>query len=200
MVDFTNMTGLASSTIAITAMVIQLPGVARLRKTYITMLACVVSIVVLLPVNGLPLAAYLRGWIGDLSITSLVLLTLTISRRLPCQGLSDIRANNLLFVVIVIAALGLYPMALGIGYFDPYRLGFGNPWFMGGLLLLTLFAYSCHQLMIALTITLAVLAWSVGWYESNNLWDYLLDPLLAIYAGGVLVVRHGVKILKPLRN
>jgi len=33
-----------------------------------------------------------------------------------------------------------------------------------------------------LIIALAVLAWSTEWYESRNLWDYLLDPMLFIYA------------------
>jgi len=36
--------------------------------------------------------------------------------------------------------------------------------------------------VLALSIALAVAAWSFGWYESTNLWDYLLDPWLAIYA------------------
>ena len=31
-------------------------------------------------------------------------------------------------------------------------------------------------------ISLAVIAWSIHWHESNNLWDYLLDPFLAIWA------------------
>ena len=29
---------------------------------------------------------------------------------------------------------------------------------------------------------LAVLAWAAGWYESGNLWDYLIDPMVAGYA------------------
>ena len=38
-------------------------------------------------------------------------------------------------------------------------------------------------------MALAVLAYAVGWYESNNLWDYLVDPLVAIYSLSALVVR-----------
>jgi hypothetical protein len=40
--------------------------------------------------------------------------------------------------------------------------------------------------LVTLSISLAVLAWSVGWYESGNLWDYLIDPLLAVYSVFVL--------------
>lgn len=186
MINFTDMTGLASSAIVITAMVAQLPGVVRLQRTQFAMLVCVVAITALLPVGGLPLAAYVRGWMGDLSITSLLLLTLTIFRHLPGWGLSDNRAGNPLLILIALGALGLYPMALGIGLFDPYQLGYGNPWFIGGLLLVALVACFRQLPVVALTIALAVLAWSIGWYESSNLWDYLLDPLLAIYAVSAL--------------
>ena len=95
--------------------------------------------------------------------------------------------------MIAVAALGLYPMALGIGYSDPYRLGYGNPWFMGGLLLLSLACFRRLK-VAALAIALAVLAWGVGWYESNNLWDYLLDPFLSIYAI-VALFKRGLQLL-----
>ncbi len=194
MINFTDMTGLASSTVAITAMVVMLPGVARLQRTRFALLVCAIAIVVLIPFGGLPLAAYVRGWMGDLSITSLVLLTLRILRPLFGWPSSGSKAKTSLFILIALAALGLYPMALGIGFFDPYRLGYGNSWFMGGLLLLALAACFQRLPVIPLAIALAVLAWDIGWYESNNLWDYLLDPLLAIYAISALV-RQGMQIL-----
>ncbi len=235
MINFTDITGLASSTVAMIAMVVMLPGVARLQRVHFALLVCAIAIVVLIPFGGLPLAAYVRGWMGDLSITSLVLLTSAILRPLLgwpfnapspagvtndlpsvlCWGSqmasspisSSIRglgwgnahSKYTLFFIIALAALGLYPMALGIGYFDPYRLGYGNPWFMGGLLLLALAACFRRLPLVALVIALAVLAWGVGWYESNNLWDYLLDPLLAIYAIGALV-RQGMQALWKLQR
>jgi len=88
---------------------------------------------------------------------------------------------------IAFTAIVLYPLALGISTFDPYRLGFGNLWFIAGLLLIALVAWLRQYTLIALTTSLAVLAWSIGWYESNNLWNYLLDPWGAVYALAVLV-------------
>ena len=189
MINFTDITGLASSAVAMTAMVVRLPAVARLPRVHFALLACATAIAVLIPLGGLPLAAYVRGWIGDLSITSLVLLLIAILRPLCGCPSSDIEAKTALFILIAFAALGLYPMALGIGYFDPYRLGYGNPWFMGGLLLVALAACFRQIPLAAFSIALAVLAWSIGWYESSNLWDYLLDPLLAIYATSALLKR-----------
>lgn len=193
MINFTDMTGLASSTVAVMATIVLLPGVARLQRSHFALLLCAIAIAALFPFGGLPLAAYVRGWIGDLSITSLVLLMLAISRPLcgdPPSGAKDKIAP---LILIALAAIGLYPMALGIGFFDPYRLGYGNPWLLGGLLLVALAACFRRLQVLALAIALAVFAWSIGWYESTNLWDYLLDPLLAIYAICALIKR-GIQI------
>lgn len=210
MIHFTDITGLASSAIATTAIVVRLPGMARLRRTYLALLAGMVMVAALVPFGGLPLAAYVRGVTGDLSITSLVLLMLMVrclfapvrTPSPPGGGLewgSD-SGRYALQCLIALAAAGLYPMALGFGFFDPYRLGYGDPWLMAGLLAVALAAHSRRRPVMALAIALAVLAWSVGWYESGNLWDYLLDPLLAIYAISALVKRGVQYSLKPRNN
>ena len=196
MIPLTDVTGLASSAIAIIAVAVMLPGVARLRRIHFVLLVCAIVIVILIPFGGLPLAAYVRGVTGDLSIASLVLLILTILRPLFGCPPSSTNARLALQALITIAALGLYPMALGISFFDPYRLGYGNPWFVSVLLLVALAACFRQLPAIALIIALAVFAWSVGWYESTNLWDYLLDPLLAIYAI-ITLMKHRVRV--PLK-
>ena len=87
----------------------------------------------------------------------------------------------------VIDVLDLAPDKIGM--FDPYRLGFGDLWLISGLLFLALAAWAWQCMLIALSLSLAVLAWSIGWYESSNLWDYLLDPWISIYALAVLLKR-----------
>lgn len=82
--------------------------------------------------------------------------------------------------------------------FDPYRLGFGNPWFIAGLLVMSLSAYYLRQTYIALSITLAVLAWSIGWGEANNVWNYLLDSWLGIYALGSFLTLLGKAVVRKL--
>ena len=189
MIQFTDMTGLASSTVAMIAVAIVLPGIPRLSTLYRIGLACAVAVVALVPFGTLPLAAYLRGIIGDLSIVSMILLLSAILNRLAGCQLLDAQNRFALLALVALAALGLYPLALGIGTFDPYRLGYGNIWFMSVLLVVALIACFRQLQAMALVIALAVFAWDVGWYESTNLWDYLLDPLLAIYAICALVKR-----------
>jgi len=196
MISLNNLTGVASSIIVITAIVAHLSGASRLRTLRLALLLCVVTILVSIPMRGMPLAAYLRGWIGDLSITSLVLLILPLFARLRNRDVSELKASNMLFMLVVLAGVVLYPMALGIGYWDPYRFGFGNTWFLCGLFLLALATSFKKPSLIAMVIALAVLAWSTNWYESRNLWDYLLDPLLVIYAVYALLSRGTKFILK----
>lgn len=186
---FTDLTGLAGIAFAIVTLALRFPVVARLHAKPQIVLAVGLLLAAVLPFGGLSAAEYVRGVTGDLSITTLVLLGFLLCRKFRlsplCFGDEDasLRSNtNSVLLLIAIGALVLYPFALGIGMVDPYRLGFGDHGFIAGLLGLALAAWIWHYTRIALCLSLAALAWSVGWYESNNLWDYLLDPWLAIYA------------------
>jgi len=200
MIDFTDIAGLAGSTLTIVAMITLLPGVSRLQKIPLSVLLCAIAIGVLIPFAGLPLAAYVRGVTGDLSLTSLLLMALVITRPLLGLTAGDGRERRGLLLLVAIAAVGLYPMALGLGLYDPYGLGYGSPCLLGGLLLLALTAYFRQLPLIALSIALAVFTWGVGSYESANLWDYLLDPLLAIYAISSLLKPGILTLLSMRRN
>ena len=198
MPNLTDLAGLASVASAAAALVLQLPGIARLGKPHQAILLAAVFVLMLIPFGEIPLAAYARGVTGDLSITTLVLLWCAILR--PWFGCVAVEAKHryALLIMIALAAIALYPMALGVGAYDPYRLGYGNPQFIVVLLLLSLAAWFRKSSLIALCIALATLAWAVGWYESGNLWDYLLDPFIAIYALAVITI-CGVKALFKLQ-
>lgn len=178
----TDITGLASCTLAVVAVLLSLPGVTRVSNRQRTLLGLVAAILLLVPLGALPAAAYVRGMIGDLSITSVVLLLGVVLRSMCGWPAQNRQERMLLLSGIAVAAVILYPMALGWGYVDPYRLGYGAPWMLGVLFLLAVTAWWGRYPQPALCIALAVLAWGLGWYESTNLWDYLLDPLLALYS------------------
>ena len=139
-------------------------------------------VLTLIPFGGMPVAAYIRGMTGDLSITTLVLLWSALLRPWCDCVQAQARHRSVLLVLIACTAPVFYPMALGATMFDPYRLGYGNPQFVAALLLLALLAWYLKSSLIALCIALATLAWTAGWYESGNLWDYLLDPFVSVYA------------------
>jgi hypothetical protein len=192
MPHFTDLAGLAGIASTTAATVLMLPGIAKLAKPRLAWLLAAVFVLMLIPFNGMPLAAYVRGMTGDLSITTLVLLWCALLKPWCGCVMAEPKHRFMLLALIALAAFALYPMALGAGAFDPYRLGYGNPQFVVVLLLLALVAWFRKYSLVALCIALAILAWAIGWYESGNLWDYLLDPLVAIYAMTAIISR-GVK-------
>ncbi len=150
------------------------------RARYAVMLAAALAVFV--PIGELPIAAYVRGVTGDLSMTTLVLAGAACFAQLTGRtliGHLDLRA---LFRLLVLAAVFLYPFALGWTRFDPYALGYGSIEFLTALLLIALAAWWARLQVIVLVVIAAALAYLAGAYESRNLWDYLIDPLASVYA------------------
>ena len=196
---FTDITGLLGIAIALGATVVALPGVRRLSRSRLGGLFAGVVILVLVPFGTLSAAACVRGAFGDLSVTTLVLLGGATLRRLTATAPMERRVRFAILAFVSVAALALYPMALGIGLFDPYRLGYGSTWFLGGLFVVAVASWFGRVDSLAVCIALAILAWSVRWYESTNLWDYLLDPPVSFYALGGLIA-HGTKRVLLVKN
>jgi hypothetical protein len=124
---------------------------------------------------NLPLVAYVRGVTGDLSI---VLTLLLWSSLLPS---SKAIPTPFKFSVLAIA-LCFYPFALGVGMTDPYAWGYGSAVFLVSVLLFAVICGLANWTRGVWIIAIAIIAWSVHWHESTNLWDYLLDPFLAVWA------------------
>jgi hypothetical protein len=135
----------------------------------------------------LPLVAYVRGVIGDLSIVTMLLLwTSLLSGSKPDPFV-------LKFAIACIAIV-FYPMALGLGMIDPYAWGYGSTAFFIAVLLFAVVCGLANWSKGVWMIAIAIIAWAAHWHESANLWDYLLDPFLAIWALmaliGTLFRRH----------
>jgi len=123
----------------------------------------------------LPLSAYVRGVTGDLSIVTLLLLWGSL---LPSSKKTPLGFQ----VSIALIAIVFYPLALGFGMLDPYAWGYGS---IGLLIAVIVFAILCGLAGWTKGVwifSIAIIAWAVHWHESANLWDYLLDPFLALWA------------------
>lgn len=123
----------------------------------------------------LPLSAYVRGVIGDLSTVSVLLL------------LSALFVRNQSVPWIVKVAIGLvglcfYPFALGLGMFDPYGWGYSSVSLLIAVLVFALLCAIAKWSRGTWIIGLAIIAWGMQWHESTNLWDYLIDPILVVWA------------------
>jgi hypothetical protein len=187
MPPLTDLNGLAGAAVVIVALVVAAGRIVGLRRSRLALLAGVSIVVALVPIGALPVAGWLRGVVGDLSLTTLVLLLSGLHRHVGSGEPVDARST---FAVQCLAAAGglvLYPLTLGLGAWDPYRLGYGDPWFLLALLVVALGALVLDLPLVTFALALAVLGWGLGAYESRSLWDYLLDPLVFAWAlGGVL--------------
>ena len=146
--------------------------------------AAIFFVVLSCPVGSaqLPLVAYIRGISSDLSITLVALACMNLRQRLLGLGAVDLRERMAMNAVVGVAALLLYPLALGWSDWDVYRAGWGAPGMWVGLLVLSLFCWGQGLRLVPILVALALLAWRFGILESTNLWDYLLDPWLAFAA------------------
>jgi hypothetical protein len=151
-----------------------------LRARYAVMLAA--AFAVFIPFGDLSAAAYLRGVTGDVSVTTLFLAGSACIACLTGKALIEPRDRQGLYRLLALAAAFLYPFALGWTPFDPYSLGYGSIGLLTALLCVTLAAWWARLHAIVFIVIAAALAYLAGAYESRNLWDYLIDPLVSIYA------------------
>ena len=173
-----------------------LSGVNAVIMPFEKWMALGVFIVLWWPVGSahLPIVAYIRGVSSDLSMT-LVALACIVSWHAQF-GFNPLDQRNVtaLWVAVASAALILYPLALGLGDWDSYRLGWGTTGIWLSLLGISLVYWLIGLRLMPFLIALAVLAWCTGVLESTNLWDYLIDPWLAMVAI-FQCVRVGIKTL-----
>ncbi len=123
----------------------------------------------------LPLSAYVRGVIGDLSTVTVLLLLSALFVR-------NQSAPWIVKVAIGLVGLCFYPFALGLGMFDPYGWGYSSVALLIAVLVFALLCAIAKWNRGAWIIGLAIIAWGMQWHESTNLWDYLIDPILVVWA------------------
>jgi hypothetical protein len=150
------------------------------RARYAVMVAAAFAVFV--PIGDFSVVAYVRGAIGDLSVTTLVLAGAACIAQLTGRTLIGQRDLRALCWLWALGAVFLYPFALGWTRFDPYALGYGSVGFVTALLVVTLVAWRARLNLIAFIVIAAAFAYLAGAYESSNLWDYLIDPLVSVYA------------------
>ena len=168
--------------------VMMLPGIRNFVGYSRWGIAMGLFILAFLPLfNGIPLAFYLRGLLGDLSIPTFTLLLAGLYGPFPVWQATRKR----LLMLAVITGLCFYPMVLGATPLDPYQWGYQPIWLISGLAVIVLFSWRTHpELVWVLGCT--VMAYNIGLMESGNLWDYLIDPALVVFALGWLLL-HAIR-------
>lgn len=167
-------------------------GSLRVTAPWRPWLLPVLALVSFIPLNQLPLAAYVRSFTDDLAISTLVLLGWVSLRRLGLMEPLQAKHRVQVLLLFIGLTLSLYPATLGLTYLDPYRWGY-NPRPMIVLMgLAALVLLWQRNALGVLMLAVGTLAFALRLKPSENYWDYLMDPLLAGYcliagSGGLLL-------------
>ena len=157
---------------------LMLPSFGLHRSWRIALLAALLA-VSFIALDGLSLAAYLRSYIDDLAITSMVFMAWGCLRRLDV--LPPARGKTGVLILFAAMAVVLYPATLGMSDLDPYRFGYSPRVMLIFLGVLTLGLFYLRNGLAVVMLASATLAFIAGIKPSQNYWDYLVDPLLGLY-------------------
>lgn len=135
-----------------------------------------VAALAIMPVAGLPLGRWLHGFNANFSIPFVALLLDFTTAPLLRRPLFDGAAKRAALWFGIASGLCLYPAALGLGPYDPYALGWRSPGvaaaaaIVGTVLVL-------RDNIFGIVLLIAGAMWQIGCLESDNAWDYLIDPI-----------------------
>jgi len=139
----------------------------------------IAAVVLLVPIQGLVIARWVAGLNANFSIPLTVILAVIIWERVFERSLLSEREWTTAWSFGAIGGLALYPMALGLGRFDPYEWGWPfSPLFVviGALTVVLVW----KQNRFGFLLVLAAVAFQLHLLESTNYWDYLLDPVYSL--------------------
>lgn len=150
-----------------------------------SILALIAGILALLPVGGLPLARWLIGINANFSFPLLAIALNKAWENASGSRLLDYNASLASWIFGLVAGLALYPMALGLGGFDPYVLGWGFSWLFAFLAMVTIVLLLMKN-RFAVVLIACILGYDLNLLESHNLWDYLVDPFFVFFSFGAM--------------
>jgi hypothetical protein len=153
--------------------------------------------VVILPIGGLPGGRWCVSLYPNPSIPLTGLLLSLVLKNAFQFNILDIKAIQTCRVFSLLAGAALYPMAMGVGAFDPYGAGWHFSWLFFLLFSITLILlFLKNRFSVVLLAT--ILAYNLHLLESSNLWDYLVDPILVLVAFAVLIVQAFTRLAYAL--
>lgn len=137
-------------------------------------------LVLLAPVDGISLAGHLRGLWGDPGVVSLGVLLLFLLRPAALPAWPHRYTCAMLTLLVTLPLHFTLFLPVPMVTWDLYALGL-EPWPLLAAIALAAFMLRGQGggSWTAL-VGVALLAYAVGLMESDNLWDYLVDPALLL--------------------
>jgi len=139
----------------------------------ISLLVCIA------PVGGMPLARWLISLNANFSIPLTAVLFAGVWEKAGGKVLFDRKTLSGFWLFGIVMGILLYPMALGLGVYDPYSLGWKFSLLFVVMMVLTIFLLLKRN-PLGIVLMLCILAYHLRVLESVNFWDYLIDPFFVI--------------------
>lgn len=140
------------------------------------------AIVLFVPIAGVSIAGHLRGLWGDPSIVTFLLLLLYTVR--PSSLPSRPRFSTCVLVSLFVMVPLYLPLFVANSFFqvDTYSLGWQPNWILVALAVIMVVSIALRAITPQWIniIAVALIAYGAGLMESENLWDYLVDPGLLL--------------------
>ena len=166
-----------------------------------TAIVALFLVALLIPFGSLSGAQNIRGLTGDLSIGTMVMMVFYVLRtRRPRRFSRFDHELPFAAAALLLVAVIFYPMALGLTLTDPYGHGYYPTVLSALLLAVACWAVLARWYLVALVIVAAYAGFAGRWLESDNLWDYLFDPVLVAAALILVGARWRVIAQAPWRR
>ncbi|MCX6338692.1 MAG: hypothetical protein NTX71_02085 [Candidatus Aureabacteria bacterium] len=176
--------GIAAAFLLLASSVLAVSRARRRSRRMRVLLMVLCLAIVLVPVGGIPVFGYLLGVVGEVSVTLTLLLACALIHQMCGMRILPVADLSAMLCTLAIAGLILYPSAMGLVPIDIYRLGYRPTGLLLLLMLLALWAWASKRNMAAFAAIIAIAAFDLHLAESDNLWDYLTDPLATFWAWG----------------
>jgi hypothetical protein len=150
------------------------------------------ALTVVIPVGGIPLARWPISVNANFCIPLTVIVFNRVWQNASGRLLLDKKALLSVWIYGLITGLALFPMALGLGPFDPYSLGWSFSLLFVIFLVITIVLLVMKK-HLGVVLLLCILFYNLQLLESPNLWNYFIDPSFLIISCVALVKRFLLK-------
>ncbi len=148
----------------------------------------IAAVILLVRVDGLAISRWLVGLNANFSVSLAGMLAVALYERAFGRRVFSERDWTAGWGFGAVGSLTMYPLALGVGGFDPYEWGWRfSPLFVIVAALSSWLIWKKNR--FGLLLLVAAIAFQLQLLESTNYWDYLLDPIFGFVSIATLTRR-----------
>lgn len=191
---------LFSPALAVLAL-IQILFLKKYKTRYHILTLLIILLIFCIPIKHLIIAEYIYGVLAGLSISSICLLIYTNIKLVRFDKNNIKNQNNksinLYFYTLSILGLIIYPFhLLIITKTDPNSWGFSPIIFSLVISLIAIIYFIYQKKLAAIILLITLICFNLNLLNSANLWNYLIDPFLFIYA----FIFSVIKLIKNIKH